>query len=97
MEFLNNFDKKYDDIKVSYDCLLYQINDNDWEICVDITETGDLENALYIHEYSKTHELKNIDEILSISMNVHDNGNLLEIVGMCCKLFYIIFKGFLII
>lgn len=46
---------------------------------------GDLENAVIIGEYSKTHEVKNIDSYLSVSVNVHDEGNVLEIVGMCCK------------
>ena len=50
---------------------------------IDLSESGDLENALVIREYSKHHEVKNIDEFLSITVNVHDQGNVLEIVGMC--------------
>lgn len=46
---------------------------------------GDLEHALHIGEYSKTHEIQNVNDFLSISMNVHDEGNVLEIVGMCSK------------
>ena len=46
---------------------------------------GDLENAVLIGEYNDTHEMKNLDDYLSISINVHDEGNTLEIVGMCCK------------
>jgi tripeptidyl-peptidase II len=47
-----------------------------------------MEKAVVVGEYSKTHEMAKIDEFFSISINVHDNGNALEIVGMCCK-----FKG----
>lgn len=56
--------------------------------CIFLIENikGDLENALHLGEYSKTHEIKNVDDFFSISMNVHDNGDVLEIVGMCCKL-----------
>lgn len=47
---------------------------------------GNLEKAVFLSEYGKTHDIKSIDDFLSVSMNVHDDGNVLEIVGMCCKL-----------
>lgn len=47
---------------------------------------GNLEKAVFLTEYSKTHDIQSIDDFLSVSMNVHDDGNVLEIVGMCCKL-----------
>lgn len=50
-----------------------------------IIHKGDLAKAISLGEYSKTHEIKSIDDFLSVSMNVHDDGNVLEIVGMCCK------------
>ena len=59
-------------------------------VCVFNIFQGDLENALHIGEYTKTQEIKNVDDYLSISINVHDEGNVLEIVGMCCK-----FRNFL--
>ncbi|XP_067632305.1 tripeptidyl-peptidase 2 isoform X2 [Eurosta solidaginis] len=82
LEMLNNYDKLYKDIKTTYDIVLYQTA-NGWQAVIDITEKGDLEKALHIGEYSKTHEMKNVDDFFSISVNVHDNGDLLEIVGMC--------------
>lgn len=36
-------------------------------------------------EYSVTHEVASLDGFLTISINVHDEGNVLEIVGICCK------------
>lgn len=58
---------------------------------------GDLDNALLIGEYSKTYEIKSIDELLSVSMNVHDSGDILELVGMCCELSYNSSKNLLFI
>ncbi|XP_073847292.1 tripeptidyl-peptidase 2-like [Musca autumnalis] len=84
LEMLNAYEKYYPDIKTAFDCILYETKDG-WQACVDITEKGDLEKALHIGEYTKTHEIKNVDDYLSISINVHDGGDVLEIVGMCCK------------
>ncbi|XP_036331193.1 tripeptidyl-peptidase 2 [Rhagoletis pomonella] len=82
LEMLNSYDKLYKDIKTTYDCILYQTA-NGWQAVIDTTEKGDLENALHIGEYAKTHEIKNVDNFFSISINVHDSGDLLEVVGMC--------------
>ncbi|KAH8402249.1 hypothetical protein KR009_010707 [Drosophila setifemur] len=82
LEMLNAYEKVYNDIKTSYDCLLFPTA-NGWLTIVDTTEQGDLEQALRIGEYSLTHETRNVDDFLSISVNVHDEGNVLEIVGMC--------------
>lgn len=85
LELLNTYEKCYADIKTAYDCILYPTEGGKWQAVIDITEKGDLEKALHIGEYSKTHEIKNVDDYLSVSINVHDNGDVLEIVGMCCK------------
>lgn len=83
LECLQSFEKQYSDIKNTYDCILYQTK-NGWRCAIDIAQ-GDLEKAIVLGEYSKTHDIKSIDDFLSISINVHDDGNVLEIVGMCCK------------
>lgn len=82
LEMLNSYEKLYNDIRTSFDCVLFP-TDNGWLTIIDTTEQGDLEKALRIGEYSKTHETKNVDDFLSISVNVHDDGNVLEVVGMC--------------
>ncbi|XP_030373113.1 tripeptidyl-peptidase 2 [Scaptodrosophila lebanonensis] len=82
LEMLNNYEKLYNDIKTSYDCVLFP-TEKGWLTLIDTTEKGDLSQALRIGEYSKTYEIKNVDDYLSISVNVHDDGNVLEIVGMC--------------
>lgn len=84
LEMLNSYEKLYNDIKPSYDCVLFP-TENGWLTIIDTTEQGQLDQALQIGEYTKTHETKNVDDFLSISVNVHDEGNVLEVVGMCCK------------
>lgn len=82
IEVLNNTDKKFSEVKTTYDCILFQAKDG-WAAVIDTSEVGDLENAVCIREYSRTQEMAKIDDYLSISINVHDDGNTLEIVGMC--------------
>lgn len=47
-----------------------------------------MENALTLSEYSRTTDVKSLNKYLSITINVHNNGNVLEIVGMCCERIY---------
>lgn len=84
LEFLVYSEKKLSELRTTYDIVLYQTAQG-WNAVIDLTETGDLQNALNLTEFSKTKDLKSIDDYLSISMNVHNDGNVLEIVGMCCK------------
>lgn len=81
-DFLNSCDKKYADTKITFDCVLFQSKDG-WVAVIDTTENGDLESAVVVREYSKFYEMAKIDDYLSISMNVLDDGNILELVGMC--------------
>ncbi|XP_068147134.1 LOW QUALITY PROTEIN: tripeptidyl-peptidase 2 [Drosophila tropicalis] len=83
LEMLNSYEKVYNDIKTSYDCVLIPTADKGWLTLIDTTEQGNLADALSIGEYTRTHETKNVDDFLSISVNVHDEGNVLEVVGMC--------------
>ncbi|XP_055608253.1 tripeptidyl-peptidase 2 isoform X1 [Uranotaenia lowii] len=82
LDFLNACEKKYSDLKTTYDCVLYQ-TESGWIAAIDTTETGDLENAVHVREYSKSREIVNLDDFLSISINVHDGGDVLEVVGIC--------------
>ncbi|KAJ8975804.1 hypothetical protein NQ317_013735 [Molorchus minor] len=72
------------DVGPVYDCLLFHDGEK-WVCCVDTTEDGDLSKCKLLGEYSITHDyapLTNIDN-LNYSINVHDNGNILELVGVC--------------
>ena len=44
-----------------------------------------MENAFILSEYSRTHDVKSLNKYLSITINVHNGGDVLEIVGMCCE------------
>lgn len=77
---LQAFDKLYPDVKKHYDCILYKTRDS-WRCIID-TNNGDLDTAINLGEYSKTHESDSIDD-LTVTVNVHDDGNTLELVGMC--------------
>lgn len=81
-EFLNAYDKKFSETKTTFDCILFQTNDG-WVAVIDTTEVGDLEKAVFVKEYTTSYNVVNLDDYLSISINVHDEGNVLEIVGMC--------------
>ncbi|XP_059614675.1 tripeptidyl-peptidase 2 [Phlebotomus argentipes] len=82
LEMLNFCEKKFTEFKTTYDCVLFP-TDKGWMAVIDTTETGDLENAVHIKEYSGNYDTQVINEYLSISVNVHNGGNVLEIVGMC--------------
>ncbi|XP_012543904.3 tripeptidyl-peptidase 2 isoform X2 [Bombyx mori] len=84
VEVLQNVEKKYSDPGPTYDCVLYHDGET-WRACIDTSESGDLSTGPNLGEYSVTHEhthLTPIDE-MTISINVHNEGNTLEVVGMC--------------
>jgi tripeptidyl-peptidase-2 len=84
LEILTTSEKKFHDAGPVYDCVLFHDGEK-WQCCVDTTEQGDLERCHVLGEYSLTHEyfpLTSSDK-LNFSMNVHDNGNILELVGLC--------------
>ncbi|KAG5677346.1 hypothetical protein PVAND_007111 [Polypedilum vanderplanki] len=82
-DFLTSCEKKFTETKTTYDCILFKSKESGWIAVIDISEKGDLENAAVIREYSKFYDMVKIDDYLSVSINVHDDGNTLEIVGMC--------------
>lgn len=88
---LNQSDKKFADPGTIYDCVMF-FDGKIWRCCIDTSENGNLSENQLMGEYSKTHEyitLTNLDQ-LNVSINVHDNGNLLELVGASCKYFSLI-------
>ncbi|XP_053618070.1 tripeptidyl-peptidase 2 [Plodia interpunctella] len=84
VEVLQNAEKKYNDLGPTYDCVLFH-DGTVWRACIDTSECGDLSSGPLLGEYSVTHEhqhLTALDE-MTVSINVHDDGALLEVVGMC--------------
>lgn len=39
LEFLNSYEKKYSDVKTSYDCVVFESTDAGWIAIIDTTET----------------------------------------------------------
>lgn len=84
-------EKRYSDVGPVYDCVLFH-DGSKWVACVDSTEKGDLEKCHLLGEYSITHEYGPLtaSDQLNFSINIHDDGNVLELVGLCCKIFCIL-------
>ncbi|XP_022822336.1 tripeptidyl-peptidase 2 isoform X2 [Spodoptera litura] len=84
VEVLQTAEKKYNDVGPTYDCVLFH-DGTVWRACIDTSECGDLASGPFLGEYSVTQEhthLTPFDE-MTISINVHDEGQTLEVVGMC--------------
>ncbi|XP_034947596.1 tripeptidyl-peptidase 2 isoform X1 [Chelonus insularis] len=86
VEVLQNGEKKYNDVGPTYDCVVYHDGEN-WRACIDTSEEGNLEEGIHLGEYSITHEYAPLtqQDQLNISINIHDEGNILEIVGVCAS------------
>ncbi|XP_041975200.1 tripeptidyl-peptidase 2 [Aricia agestis] len=83
IEVLQNAEKKFSDYGPTYDCVLYH-DGKVWRACIDTSESGDLSSGVLLGEYSLTHEHRHLTPVdeLTVSINVHDEGNTLEVVGM---------------
>ncbi|VEN54466.1 unnamed protein product [Callosobruchus maculatus] len=86
-DVLANYEKKYHDPGPVYDCILFHDGDK-WVCCIDTSEDGDLSKCPLVGEYSVTHQYEPLtkQDKMNFSINVHDGGNVLELVGVCCKL-----------
>nr|CAI5846072.1 unnamed protein product [Callosobruchus analis] len=83
-DVLANYEKKYHDSGPVYDCILFHDGDK-WVCCVDTSDDGDLSKCPLIGEYSVTHQYAPLtkQDKMNFSINVHDGGNVLELVGVC--------------
>ncbi|XP_046674553.1 tripeptidyl-peptidase 2-like [Homalodisca vitripennis] len=84
IEILNNFEKKYNDVGAVYDCIVFHDGEM-WRACLDTSEKGDLASCHVLGEYSKTRDFVSLSasDQVNYSINVHDEGKLLEIVSVC--------------
>lgn len=57
--------------------------------CLDTSEVGELEKSTLLGEYTLSHTYAALtkEDQLNYSINVHNDGNLLEIVSACCKVY----------
>lgn len=97
LELLTYSEKKLSDVNTTHDYILF-LEEAGWVCVVDVSEKGDLENGVVIREFTKSYEMKKINSYLSVSINVYENGNVLEVVGMCCKFpFFFLYIHFYLI
>lgn len=75
-------DKKYKDYGPLLDCLVWNTG-NGYQVC--LAPDGDLENGIVLGEFKNTQDFAPLTKAdqMNISVNVWDNGNKLEVVGMC--------------
>uniref|UniRef100_A0A1B6E6S6 Peptidase S8/S53 domain-containing protein n=1 Tax=Clastoptera arizonana TaxID=38151 RepID=A0A1B6E6S6_9HEMI len=86
VDILTSVEKKFNDVGPIYDCILYHDGDM-WRACLNVSETGDLELCHVLGEYSKVREYAPLttEDSINYSINVHEDGNILEIVSLACK------------
>ncbi|XP_043288637.1 tripeptidyl-peptidase 2 isoform X2 [Venturia canescens] len=84
IEVLMNAEKKYNDSGPAYDCVVFH-NGVEWKACIDTSEEGNLEAGVSLGEYSVNYEFAPLtpEDQLNISINIHNEGNTLEIVSLC--------------
>jgi len=66
-----------------YDCLVWHTG-SEWRACIDISQKGELEKGLNLGIYRDTFEFGRLSDCcnVNVSVNIYDEGNLLEIVSM---------------
>jgi len=71
------------DVGPVYDCLVWH-DGSGWRAAIDTSEAGDLAAGLCLGVYRETREFGKLSELcqVNVSINVWDDGNLLEIVSM---------------
>ncbi|XP_071441524.1 tripeptidyl-peptidase 2 [Hetaerina americana] len=84
IEVLNNLEKKYCDVGPAYDCVVFH-DGGMWRVCIDTSEKGDLASCRVLGPFRETRDFAALTQLdqLHYSVNVHNDGNTLEIVGMC--------------
>ena len=82
-QMLSTFEKKYKDPGPILDCVVFH-DGTMWKACL-IPDASDLSSAVVLGEFSRTQDFRTLSkqDQVSVSINVWDNGNKLEIVGMC--------------
>ncbi|KFM79322.1 Tripeptidyl-peptidase 2, partial [Stegodyphus mimosarum] len=82
LEILNSLEKKFCDVGPTYDCIVFH-DGRQWRVAVDTSEHGELEECTLLGTYSETFDFAMLTELdrLNYCVNVHEDGNLLEIVS----------------
>jgi len=93
VELATSMDKKFRDTSTAHwfsetgpvlDCVVWHTG-SAWRAAIDTSECGDLEKGLCLGIYRETFQYGKLSETdnVNVSVNIYDEGNLLEIVSMC--------------
>lgn len=84
IEALGMLEKKHCDCGPVYDCVVFH-DGTTWQACVDTSEAGDLASCTLLCNYSQCHRYGTLghSDLLNYTVNIYDDGNLLEIVTTC--------------
>jgi len=68
-------------------CISFNLDNCLCRACVDTSESGDLASCVLLGEYSLTQDFATLtkSDQMNYSINVHEGGNILEIVSMSCE------------
>ena len=82
IDVLASLEKKYEDLGPVYDCVLYKSSDGLWRACLCGADER-LEEVKLLAPFKDGNEFATFstDDMLNYSINVHDEGNLLEVVA----------------
>lgn len=86
MEVLSKLDKNYADLGPVYDCIMWK-DGSTWKAVIDTSEEGNLETCEVVGPYAETLHCSPLgkEDNLSYVVNVHDEGDILEIVTITCS------------
>ncbi|CAI9728027.1 tripeptidyl-peptidase 2-like [Octopus vulgaris] len=81
IEILNNLDKKHNDCGPVFDCVVFHDGET-WRACIDTSEKGQLDQCELLASYREERKFARLSyaDMLNFSVNIHNNGTLLEIV-----------------
>lgn len=72
------------DVGPTFDVISFY-DGTDWQIVIDNTDDGNLAHALKLRPFSVAQEFASLtkDDNLNVSVNVYDDGNVVELVSIC--------------
>ena len=82
IDVLSALEKRYEDLGPVYDCVVFKATDGLWRACLCGADEN-LKDVKLLSPFKDSNEFATFsaDDMLNYSINVHDEGNLLEVVA----------------